>query len=280
MSARMKDEFRRQRFPSPSALLVVTGSLLSKMRFLLQFKKEHPDTDLLDEIFPKPVADALRQGQKIEPMLRDCVTVFFSDIVGFTEIASILSPMKVSDMLDRLYLRFDMLSLKHDVFKVETIGDAYMAATNLVKDQDDHVKRIAEFAIDAVRAANETLIDVDDPSKGFVEIRVGFHTGAVVATVIGSRCPRYSLFGDSVNTAARMESTSEKNRIQCSDQSACLLMMGHPEIRLASRGLINIKGKGEIYTFWVNEVNNEPVHATDGPDQVKASQVASQVYSS
>ena len=225
------------------------------MRFLLQFNKKQRDSDLLEEIFPTPVAKALRQGQKIEPVLRDCVTIFFSDVVGFTKIASILSPMKVLDMLDRLYMRFDMLSHKHDVFKVETIGDAYMAATNLVKDQDDHVKRIALFAIDAVRAASETLIDVDDPSKGFVKIRVGFHTGPVVASIVGSRCPRYSLFGDSVNIAARMERTSEKNRIQCSDQSAFLLMIDHPEIRLASRGLVDIKGKGEIHTFWVNEVN-------------------------
>jgi serine/threonine protein kinase len=224
-----------------------------KVRFSRQSKKVLPNTDLLDEVFPEHVATALRQGRKIEPESRDCVTIFFSDIVGFTTIASILSPMKVSDMLDRLYLIFDMLSLNHDVFKVETIGDAYMAATNLVKDQDDHVKRIAEFAIDTVRAANETMIDVDDPSKGFVKIRVGFHSGPVVANVVGSRSPRYSLFGDSVNTAARMESTSQKNRIQCSDRSASMLMMNHPEIRLASRGLIKVKGKGEIHTFWVNE---------------------------
>jgi serine/threonine protein kinase len=229
-----------------------------KIRFSRQSKKVHPNTDLLDEVFPEHVAKALREGRKIEPESRDCVTIFFSDIVGFTTIASILSPMKVSDMLDRLYLRFDMLSLNHDVFKVETIGDAYMAATNLVKDQDDHVKRIAEFAIDTVRAANETLVDVDDPSKGFVKIRVGFHSGPVVANVVGSRCPRYSLFGDSVNTAARMESTSKKNRIQCSDRSAGMLVMDHPEIRLASRGLIKVKGKGEIHTFWVNEDDNEP----------------------
>jgi class 3 adenylate cyclase len=224
-----------------------------KMRLSWQTKKEHRKCDLLNDMFPKHVAEALREGRKVEPESRDCVTIFFSDIVGFTTIASTMSPMKVSDMLDRLYLRFDMLSHKHDVFKVETIGDAYMAATNLVKDQEDHVKRIAEFAIDAVEAASGTMIDVNDPAKGYVKVRIGFHSGPVVANVVGSRCPRYSLFGDTVNIAARMESTSQENRIQCSDRSAGILSLDYPEIRLASRGHIKVKGKGEIHTYWVNE---------------------------
>lgn len=108
-------------------------------------------------------------------------------------------------MLDRLYSKFDTLSHTHDIFKVETIGDAYMAVTNLVKDQEqDHVARIARFAVDAIAAANNTLIDTEDPGRGSVNIRVGFHSGPVVADVVGSRNPRYCLFGDTVNTASRM----------------------------------------------------------------------------
>ena len=100
-------------------------------------KKKHTDIDtqerLLEEVFPAHIAKALREGGKPEPESRECVTIFFSDIVGFTNISSALSPLKVSDMLDRLYQKFDSLSHEHDVYKVETIGDSWMGVTNLVK---------------------------------------------------------------------------------------------------------------------------------------------------
>jgi len=210
--------------------------------------------DLLFEVFPQHIAEALRDGRKVDPESRDMVTIFFSDIVGFTNISSTLTPIKISDMLDRLYSKFDFLSRKYDVFKVETIGDAYMAVTNLVKDQpDDHVRRIAEFSIEALRGANDTLIDLDNESLGYVNIRVGFHSGPVVANVVGSRNPRYCLFGDTVNTSSRMESNSELNRIHCSQKAAILLRTQDPAMRIRSRGIITVKGKGEMRTYWVNE---------------------------
>eukprot|EP00980_Cylindrotheca_fusiformis_P013466 scaffold3437_cov113-Cylindrotheca_fusiformis.AAC.33 len=210
----------------------------------------------LFDIFPRHIAEALRDGRSVEPEHRDMVTIFFSDIVGFTQLSADLPARKVALLLNRLYTKFDALSRKHDVFKVETIGDAYMAVTNLVKKQEkDHAKRIAEFAIDAVREANETLIDEEDPLKGYVNVRVGFHSGSVVADIVGTRNLRYCLFGDSVNTASRMESSSKPNRIHCSLASAEILKKQCPSLPVKSRGLIPIKGKGEMHTCWVNEGN-------------------------
>jgi len=206
---------------------------------------------LLLEVFPKRIADALRAGRKIEPEQHDCVSIYFSDIVGFTTISSSLTPLKVSDMLDRLYVKFDDLSIERDVFKIETIGDAYMAVTNLVKEQEDHALRIAQFAKDTVIAASQTLIDIDNPNLGHVKIRVGFHSGPVVASVVGNRSPKYTIIGDTVNCSARMESNSLPLKIQCSEASALILKEKHPEVPILSRGSIPIKGKGEMVTYWV-----------------------------
>ncbi|CAB9514229.1 activated protein kinase catalytic subunit alpha-1 [Seminavis robusta] len=218
-----------------------------------QTNKKAAQVSLFD-IFPRHIAEALRDGRTVEAEHKDSVTIFFSDIVGFTNISSELEPRKVARMLDRLYTKFDALSQQHDIFKVETIGDAYMAVTNLVKDQDeDHCKRIADFAIEAIEAANDTLIDEDDEEKGCVNIRVGFHSGPVVADVVGTRNPRYCLFGDTVNTASRMESNSEENRIHCSRAAAKLLQTQYKDLSMKSRGKVKIKGKGEMHTYWVNE---------------------------
>jgi class 3 adenylate cyclase len=116
----------------------------------------------------------------VEPENHECITIFFSDVVNYTTVSAELDPQKVSNMLHRFFNRFDALAEKHQVFKVETIGEAWMGVTNCVADQSsDHAKRIALFVLDAVQAANETLIDVDDPDCGYLSIRVCFHSGEV-----------------------------------------------------------------------------------------------------
>lgn len=117
------------------------------------------------------------------------------------------------------------------------------------------VVRIAEFAMEALQVANATPIDTDNPSLGTVNIRIGFHSGSVVADVVGNRNPRYCLFGDAVNTASRMETTSVVNRINCSEIAATLLQTQAPTIPLTSRGPMHVKGKGIMTCYWVNETS-------------------------
>jgi hypothetical protein len=118
---------------------------------------------------------------------------------------------------------------------------------------DSHARRIAEFAVEAVEAASLIPIDSEDETKGFVKIRVGFHSGSVVSNVIGSLNPRYGLFGDTVNTASRMESNSRPGRIHCSEDAAVILQEQAPNMPLQQRGKIQVKGKGLMVTYWVGK---------------------------
>jgi len=212
----------------------------------------HRASSLLYDIFPRHVARALCDGVGLIPERCELATVVFSDIVGFTEICSQISPEKVVDMLHRLYCQFDRLSMEFGIYKVETIGDAYMGVTNLVSEQStDHAKRVAQFAREAVQVANCTLVDMDNARLGCISIRVGFDSGPVMAGVVGGHNRRYCLFGDTVNTASRMESASVANHILCTERAAKVVREQAPQIPVRLRGTIPVKGKGELAAYWV-----------------------------
>jgi hypothetical protein len=155
--------------------------------------------------------------------------------------------------------------------QVETIGDAYMGVTNLEKDQKDtHARNAALFAIDLIVEASKVLIDDEDPSKGYINVRVGFHSGPVVSNVIGSLNPRYGLFGDTVNTSSRMESNSKANRILCSEASYKILTEQAPEISAKKRGRIAVKGKGDMDVYWIGHREVSIGRALDNPNSVDA----------
>lgn len=142
-----------------------------------------------------------------------------------------------------------------------------MGVTNLEKTQmDTHAKNAALFAIDLVNEASKILIDEEDPLKGYINIRVGFHSGAVVSNVIGSLNPRYGLFGDTVNTSSRMESNSKANRILCSEAAYKLLAEQAPEISAKKRGKIAIKGKGDMVVYWVGDQEIQSTNDEGGPN--------------
>ena len=213
---------------------------------------------LLHDILPPKVARALLDGRKVEPETFEPVTIFFSDVVNFTRLSRDLPPEKVMSFLDRMYSAFDALARTYGLFKVETIGDAYMCVGGLPDPQADHTLRVARFALEARRAASKVHIDPQDPGKGTLKIRVGFHTGSVVASVVGSTNPRYCLFGDTVNTASRMESNSQPGRVNCSPQghralTAQIREQGFQGIKVTPRGRVDVKGKGSMEMFFIDE---------------------------
>ena len=211
------------------------------------------DRKILQSGFPPYILEALRKGEPIPYREHPSVTVFFSDIVGFTTISSSLQPVNVMEMLNRLYRGFDELVIKYDLYKVETVADAFLAVGNMLKDQDkDHVVRVAEFALDALEYAEHVKIQED--KEDCLTIRIGLHTGSIVGSVVGSPTsnPRFSLFGDAMNVGSRMETTSQPGRIQCSEQTALFLKDSPLAHRVKRRaGMQFIKGKGYMKTFWL-----------------------------
>ncbi|KZC12211.1 PREDICTED: soluble guanylate cyclase 88E [Dufourea novaeangliae] len=205
--------------------------------------------ELLYQMIPKQVADRLRNGESpIDTCeMFDSVSILFSDVVTFTEICSRITPMEVVSMLNAMYSLFDTLTERNRVYKVETIGDAYMVVSGAPVKENDHADRVCDMALDMV----EAITDLKDRSTGLhLQIRVGIHSGAVVAGIVGLKMPRYCLFGDSVNTASRMEATSQAMQIHISQSTRELLS---PSYKVKERGEIEVKGKGTMKTYWLEK---------------------------
>ncbi|WP_206057193.1 adenylate/guanylate cyclase domain-containing protein [Nitratireductor sp. XY-223] len=199
---------------------------------------------LLHNIMPPAVADRLKQNPKVIADSHKQVTILFADIVGFTEMAGRSSPETLVTLLNRIFSRFDSLVDALDLEKIKTIGDAYMVVAGLPAARPDHAQAIARLALEMMVATEQ---EARETGKD-LEIRVGIHSGPVVAGVIGQKKFAYDLWGDTVNIAARMESHGEAGKIQISDDTAGLLGDG---FELEPRGAIEIKGKGQMATYFL-----------------------------
>ncbi|KAG9331943.1 hypothetical protein JZ751_016343 [Albula glossodonta] len=173
-------------------------------------------------------------------------TILFSDVVTFTNICAACEPIQIVNMLNSMYSKFDRLTNVHDVYKVETIGDAYMVVGGVPIPASTHAERVANFALGMRIAARE----VTNPITGEpIQIRVGLHTGPVLAGVVGEKMPRYCLFGDTVNTASRMESHGVPDHIHLSPTTYGALESKGFDI--SERGEIQVKGKGLMNTYFL-----------------------------
>ncbi|XP_059154830.1 retinal guanylyl cyclase 1-like [Physella acuta] len=195
---------------------------------------------LLYQMLPEQVAKQLKENNTVPAESYEDVTIFFSDVVGFTTIAASCSPLEVVDLLNNLYTCFDRRLELYDVYKVETIGDAYMVSSGVPKRNGrKHVTQIANMALDLSHHAGH--IGIPHLPGRNLSLRAGIHTGPVVAGVVGSKMPRYCLFGDTVNTASRMESTGKADRIQVST-ATCSALESLGCYNLDCRGHVEVKG--------------------------------------
>ncbi|KAI4466754.1 guanylyl cyclase [Holotrichia oblita] len=205
--------------------------------------------ELLYQVLPRPVAQQLMSGEMVQPEQFESVTVYFSDIVGFTALCTKSTPMQVVDFLNDLYSTFDRIIGFYDVYKVETIGDAYMVVSGLPeRNGDEHAKEIGLMALRILDAVHSFTIKHKPENQ--LKLRIGIHSGPVCAGVVGQRMPHYCLFGDTVNTASRMESTGQPLKIHISDATKDILDK-FGTFKLELRGEVELKGKGFLTTHWL-----------------------------
>jgi class 3 adenylate cyclase len=197
---------------------------------------------LLLNILPEPIAARLKRSGESIAEHSGGVTVLFADIAGFTPLSASKTPQELVDLLNRVFTEFDHLADQHGLEKIKTIGDAYMAVAGLPQPQADHAARAARMAL----AMHEAIARVARESGEALVLRIGLHSGPVVAGVIGKRKFAYDLWGDTVNTASRMESHGVPGAIHCTEATRALLDGG---FRLEPRGPVEIKGKGTMNTF-------------------------------
>ncbi|CAJ1964636.1 unnamed protein product [Cylindrotheca closterium] len=209
---------------------------------------------------PKVTMDISDHSKPIADLFMDC-TVLFADISGFTAWSSVREPVQVFTLLESVYHAFDVIAKRRKVFKVETVGDCYVAVTGLPEPTKEHATLMSFFARECVNKFKNlvgTLETTLGPDTGDLGIRVGMHSGPVTAGVLRGDKSRFQLFGDTVNTASRVETTGKHNRIQVSGETADLLTKAGKEHLLEERKtVVEAKGKGKLQTFWLLTVDEE-----------------------
>jgi class 3 adenylate cyclase len=222
----------------PAAIALGTVRYIDGQRLVARRQSD----DLLLNVLPEPIADRLKAGERVIADHYDQASVLFADIVGFTPLAEARTPQAVVGILNELFTEFDRLAAMLGLEKIKTIGDAYMVVAGVPEPRDDHAQVIMEMAL-AMHARTAGVTTEDGRP---LQIRVGISSGPLVAGVIGEKKFSYDLWGDTVNTAARMESSGIAGCIQLTDATHDLLADRYPFIH---REAIDVKGKGTMSTW-------------------------------
>lgn len=236
---------------SVSVFVVLAGFILVFHREIRQaeslLKAQYQRSEkLLLNILPGPIAERLKAQDSLIADSFPEVTVLFADIVGFTPLSAKLPAEELVALLSQLFSRFDAITEKHGLEKIKTIGDAYMLAGGLPLPREDHAVAVALAALELQREIES--FNIEQKIESPISLRIGIHSGPVVAGVIGTRKFAYDVWGDTVNTASRMESHSEPGAIQVS--SATFELLKH-DFNFLPRGEVPVKGKGNMYAWFL-----------------------------
>ena len=255
----LKDQLARQELDRQKRMrnLLLLGFLsvtAFAIIFLRQRRRIAMERDrsekLLLNILPEEVAEELKTGGSAEAVHFDKVTVLFTDFKGFTAMSERMTPQELVHDLHECFSAFDKITEKYGIEKIKTIGDAYMAAGGLPTPNTTHAVDVVKAALEMTRFVEGGKAKKIAAGHPFFEIRVGIHTGPVVAGIVGVKKFQYDIWGDTVNTAARMESSGAVGKVNIS-QSTYELLKDDPGFAFTSRGKIEAKGKGEIAMYFV-----------------------------
>jgi len=217
--------------------------LLARVNTHLTIDRLHRENErLLLSILPASIAARLKTGKGSIADHFPEASVLFADIVDFTALSGAMSPQPLVSLLDDLFTRFDELACHHKVEKIKTIGDCYMAVCGVPEQRADHATALADMALEMI----DTLKNFNEVRGSALRVRIGLNTGPVVAGVIGRSKFIYDLWGDTVNTASRMEATGLPNRVQVTGQMKQTLAA---QFDFEERGEVEVKGKGRLHTW-------------------------------
>lgn len=215
---------------------------------------------LLSQMLPNKCIRILQEGGSVEPELFEEVTMFYSDIEGFTKIADKAHPLLVVELLNKLYSVMDYISaLFPSLYKIETIGDAYVCAAGVPERNSNHAYDIADFAI----ICSRLIQFVQNPANRMpIRIRIGCHSGHIMAGIVGTKMPRYCLFGENCTITSKLESTGEAGRIHMSEELAKVLIASNM-YEVEERGKVEIEGRGLVTTYFLIGTTKLNVNASD-----------------
>jgi adenylate cyclase len=225
-------------------ILRVGNAVYTKRLFDELHAEQQKGDRLLLNILPQPVAARMKKGETTIVERFAEVTVMFADLVGFTTLAATIGCETMVYFLNEIFSRFDALADKHGLEKIKTIGDAYMVVAGIPTPRRDHAEAVARLALQL----RDDVVQFNEQYETSMNIRIGIHTGPVVAGVIGRRKFAYDVWGDTVNVASRLESLGEPGRIQVSE--ATYERLGQA-FQFEERHSLQIKGRSEIGAWWL-----------------------------
>jgi adenylate cyclase len=228
------------------ALLFFVQERANALRLL--YAEQEKAERLLLNILPQPIADILRKENRVIADYYDGASILFADVVGFTPMAATMQPQEVVELLNDVFSYLDSLVDKYGLEKIKTIGDCYMVASGLPQPCSDHAQRLVAMALEA--RDHFTNKDSDSAIKRRLSFRMGINSGPVVAGVIGIKRFIYDLWGDTVNTASRMESQGSRGAIQITEETLNLIK---DDFICEPKGSIDVKGKGKMKVWYVKE---------------------------